>query len=83
MEIELLAEVWGMQKCLFYTKGAPHIMIFSNHSALTSLSKKELVKIENIRLVTMLEKLGNFNYEIRHLAGAKKAATDYLKEEYQ
>ena len=55
--------------------GAPHVMIFSDHSALTSLSEKELVKIENIRLVTMLEKLGNFNYKIRHLA---RAAADYL-----
>ena len=26
----------------------------------------------------MLEKLGDFNYEIRHLAGAKNAAADYL-----
>ena len=56
-----------MQKCSFYTKGAPHITIFSDYSVFTSLSKKELVKIENIRLVTMLEKLGDFNYEIRHL----------------
>ena len=67
-----------MQKCSFYTKGAPHIVIFSDQSALTSLSKKELVKIQNIRLVTMLERLGDFNYEIRHLAGAKNAAADYL-----
>ena len=78
MDIKLLGVVLGMQKCLFYTKGTPHIMIFSDHSALTSLSKKELVKIENIRLVTMLERLGDFNYEIRHLARAKNAAADYL-----
>ena len=53
-----------MTKCSFYTKGAPHITIFSNHSALTSLCKKELVKIGNVRLVTMLERLSDFNYEI-------------------
>ena len=77
-EIELLAVVWGMQKCAFYTRGAPHVVIFSDHSALTSLHKKELIKIDNQRLVSMLEKLGDFNYEIRHLAGAKNAAADYL-----
>ena len=54
------------------------MVIFSNHSALTSLQKKELIKMENQRLVSMLEKLGDFNYEIRHLAGAKNMAADYL-----
>ena len=57
-------------------KGAPHVTIFSNHSALTSLCKKELIKIENMRLVTMLERLSDFNYKIRHLA--KNADSDYL-----
>ena len=56
--------VWGIQKCAFYTRGAPHIVVFSNHFALTSLHKKELIKIENQRLVSMLERLGDFNYEI-------------------
>ena len=67
-----------MQKSAFYTKGAPHIVVFSDHSALTSLHTKELIKIDNQRLVNMLERLGDYNYEIKHLASTKNAAADYL-----
>ena len=63
-EIELLAVVWGMQKAAFYTKGAPHVKVYSNHSALTSLYNKELIKIDNQRLVNMLERLADYNYSM-------------------
>ena len=54
-------------------KGAPHVTVYSDHSTLTSLCKKELIKTENI-----LERISDFNYEIRHQAGAKNSAADYL-----
>ena len=63
---------------MFYTKGALHIKVYTDHSALTSLCKKELIKVEIARLVTMLERLSDFNFEVVHLAGAKNAAKDYL-----
>ena len=67
-----------MTKCAFYTKGAPHVAVFSDHAALASLHKKELIKVDNMRLVTMLEKLGDYSYDIQHLPGARNAAADYL-----
>ena len=36
-----------MTKCAFHTKGAPHVSVFSDHAALASLHKKELIKVEN------------------------------------
>ena len=59
-------------------KGFPHITVFSDHAALASLHKKELIKVENMRLVTMLERLGDFSYDIQHLPGARNAVADYL-----
>ena len=44
-----------MTKWSFYTKGAPHISVLSDHAALASLHKKELIKVENMRLVSLLE----------------------------
>ena len=67
-----------MTKCSFYTKGAPHVTIFSDHAALASLHKKELIKVENMRLVTMLERLTDYSYDIQHLPGARNAAAEYL-----
>ena len=67
-----------MTKCSFYTKGAPHVAVCSDHAALASLHKKELIKVDNMRLVTMLERLGDYSYDIQHLPGARNAAADYL-----
>ena len=55
-ELELLGIVWVLQKSAFYCQGAPHISVFTDHSALVGLTKKELIKIENTRIVAMLEK---------------------------
>ena len=77
-EIELLAVVWGLFKCPFYTKGSPHVSVFSAHAAPASLHKKELIKVDNMRLVTMLERLGDYSYDIQHLPEAKNAAANYL-----
>ena len=77
-EIELLAMVWGMQKAAFYTKGAPNVVVYNDHSGLTSLHTKELIKIDNQRLVNMLERLVYYNYSVKHLASTKNATLDYL-----
>ena len=68
-ELELLGVLWGLQKAAFYCKGVPKVSIFSDHSALVTLTKKELIKIENTRIVAMLEKLIDYNFEIFHLPG--------------
>ena len=42
-ELELLAILWGLQKANFYCKGGPRIAVFTDHSALVTLIKKELI----------------------------------------
>ena len=71
-ELDLLAILWGLQKTSFYCKGAPKISVFTDHSALVTLTKKELIKVENTRLVSMLEKLIDFNIEVFHLPWYKE-----------
>merc|ERR1712033_139018 len=77
-ELELLGIVWGLQKCTFYCKGAPQINVFTDHAALVSLTVKELIKINNSRLVSMLEKIIDFNYKVYHLPGSQNKTADFL-----
>ena len=77
-ELELLGIVWGLQKCAFYCKGAPQINVFTDHAALVSLTEKELIKINNSRLVNMLEKIIDFNYKVYHLPGSQNKTADFL-----
>ena len=42
-ELELLAILWSLQKASFYYKGAPKISVYTDHSALVTLTKKELI----------------------------------------
>ena len=77
-ELELLGIVWGLQKCAFYCKGAPHISVFTDHAALVSLTDKELIKINNSRIVSMLEKIIDYNYKVYHLSGSQNKTADFL-----
>ena len=70
-ELELLVILWSLQKASFYCKGAPKISVYTDHSALVTLTRKELIKVENTRLVSMLEKVADFNIEVFHLPGIK------------
>ena len=54
-----------MQKAAFYTKGAPHVVVYSDHSALSSLHTKELIKIDDQRIVNILERLADYNYSVK------------------
>ena len=62
-EIELLAILWSLEKTTFYTKGAPVIKVYSDHSALVSLCCKELIKVPNQHLINI------YNYTVKHLLG--------------
>ena len=52
--------------------------VFSDHSTLTSLCTKELIKVQNNRLVIMLEKLSDYNYHVVHLPGSQNRVEDFL-----
>ena len=77
-ELEFIAVLWGLQKPAFYTKGDPSVTVYSDHSALTTLCKKELIKVENNRIINILEKLSDYNYEVVHLAGSKNQVADFV-----
>ena len=40
--------------------------------------KKKLIEVENTRLISMLEKLADFNIEVFHLPGSKNSTVDFL-----
>ena len=60
---------------LFYTKGAPSITIFTDHSVLCLLHKKELLKVPNQRLINMLEKISGYNFTITYLPESQNKLT--------
>ena len=59
------------------------ITVFSDHSALTTLTRKELVKIPNQYIVNMLEKLAPFNFEVKNLPGSQNKVADFLSHHPQ
>ena len=56
MELEMLAVVWALGKCEYFTKGAPGITVLTDHASLIGLEKRDLSTVTNGRLVHMLEK---------------------------
>ena len=69
-EIELLAIVWGMTKCSFYTKGALTLQYSVTTPRWPACTKKKLIKVENMRFDTMLERLADYSYDVHPLPGA-------------
>ena len=70
--------VWALEKAAFYSKGAPVIRVYSDHSALVSLCSKELTKMPNPLLINMLERLSDFNYTVTQRPGSKNHVADFL-----
>ena len=73
VELELLAVVWSLEKCEYFTKGAPLITVLSDHASLAGLERRDLSQIYNGRLVRMLERTRGFNIDIKHVKGLKIA----------
>ena len=77
-ELELLSVVWSLEKCEYFTKGAPLITVLSDHASLAGLEKRDLSQISNGRLVRMLERTHGFNIDIKHVQGSKNNFADAL-----
>merc|ERR1712081_19270 len=77
-ETELLCVVWALEHARYYCIGAPKITIKTDHSPLKGLFKKELSKIDNPRVVKLLEKTLHHNIEVQTVAGKDNAAADAL-----
>ena len=61
-----------------YTTGNNLVEVLTDHSALESLSRKDLGDIENNRLVRLLEKISHFNYRVRYIRGKTNQVADCL-----
>jgi hypothetical protein len=76
--LELLGVVWSLNHAKVYTTGNNLVEVLTDHSALESLSKKDLGDIENPRLIRLLEKISHYNYRIRYIKGKTNQIADCL-----
>ena len=77
-EIEGLAILFALKKCRHYLIGMPHFVILTDHQSLTSVFKKDLCSMENVRLRRYAEKIQEYNFTIIHLQGSKNLFADHL-----
>ena len=77
-ELEFLAVVWGLEHFRLYVYGKP-IELLTNHQALEPLIKRyRSNKTYSARLTRWLDRLANFDINIKHVAGKHLCLTDYL-----
>ena len=63
VELELLSVAWSLEKCEYFTRGAPLITVFSDNAGLAGLEKRDLSQISNGRIVRMLERTRGYCYK--------------------
>ena len=77
-ELELLAVLWGLEHFRLYTYGKP-IELLTDHQALEPLFKRNRTnKTYSARLTKSLDRLANFDKNIKHIAGKHFAQPNYL-----
>ena len=77
-ELELLAVVWGLEHFRLYIYGKP-IELLTDHQALEPIMKKSSSNdTYSARLTRWLDRLANFDIQIKHVAGKHLKLTDYL-----
>ena len=52
--------------------------ILTDHKSLVSVFKKDLASTENVRLRRFLEKVQEFNFEVKYIKGSKNSIADML-----
>ena len=81
VELELLASVHGIRQCRYYLQGT-HFKIYSDHRGLVGLQKRPLPDIENARLLRLLLKIVDYDYEIMWVQGKKNNIADALSRHF-
>ena len=76
-ELELLACVYAYKKTSYFLKGH-RFYLHTDHQALLGLMQKDLCEIENDRLSKLAERLGNADFEMKHVKGEKNIIADCL-----
>ena len=77
-ELELLAQVWGLEHFRLYIYGKP-VELLTDHQALEPIIKRNRSnKTYSARLTRWLDRLAHFYIQIKHFAGKHLKLTDSL-----
>ena len=77
-ELEGLGILFALRKCRHYLIGMAKFDILTDHKSLISVFKKDLCSTENVRLRRYLEKVQEFNFEVKYTKGSKNNIADML-----
>ena len=74
----MLAACRALEHSEYYCLNADRIIIKTDHAPLKGLFNKDLCKINNPRVIKLLEKTLHFNLEVEHISGKANEAADAL-----
>ena len=77
-ELEGLGILFALRKCRHYLIGMTQFDVLTDHKSLVSVFKKDLCSTENVRLRRFLEKVQEFNFEVKYIKGSKNHIADML-----
>ena len=78
LELELTVIVWAVQKCLFFLRGINHFEVVTDHRPLVGIFAKNLIQIDNKRVVRLREKIIDHPLEVKWMAGKDNIIADAL-----
>ena len=78
LELELAAIVWAIGKCKFYLKGINHLQVVTDHRPLIGIFAKTLPQIDNARVARLREKIIDYSFDVKWVAGKDNIIADAL-----
>jgi hypothetical protein len=78
VKLEATAVAWAIKACRHYLLGCPNFVVKTDHRPLVGLFVKDMVAIDNPRLVQIRESVLGFVFTVEHVPGKNNAAADAL-----
>ena len=78
LELELTAIVWAIQKTRFFTRGIESFDVITDHRPLVGIFRKSLPQIDNLRITRLREKVLDYNFHVKWVAGKDNIIADAL-----
>ena len=78
VELELAAIVWAIGKCRFYLKGIEKFHVLTDHRPLIGIFAKPLPQINNSRVARLREKIIDYAFDTKWVAGKDNVIADAL-----
>jgi hypothetical protein len=78
VELEATAVAWAIKACRHYLVGCPSFVVKTDHRPLVGLFAKDMVAIDNPRLVRIRESVLGYVFTVEHVPGKTNAAADAL-----